>query len=112
MGLLYYKCVEYLFSGRNFTIVTALYDIGRSDWVHWSRGFDIYLQYFEHVLKLDVPMAIFVDTDLKNLIEEKRKDKEKKTKVYFRNFTELELYKHKSCTVRAHSGRCKVSRKQ
>ena len=77
--------------------MTALYDIGRSEWLHWSRGFDLYLQYFESTLKLDVPMAIFVDKSLKNFIEEKRKDKENKTKIYFRDFTELELYKQKSC---------------
>ena len=79
------------------TIVTALYDIGRSDWLHWSRGFDLYLQYFQSVLNLDVSMAIFVDKSLRKFVKEKRKGKEKKTKIYTRSFNELEYYKHKLC---------------
>ena len=79
------------------TIVTALYDIGRADWLHWSRSFDLYLKYFESVLNLDVSMAIFVGDSLSKFVKEKRKGKEKKTKIYNRDFTELELYKHKFC---------------
>ena len=77
------------------TLVTALYDIGRSDWLQWSRTFHEYLQYFESVLQLDVPMIIFVDKSLKQFVKQRRKGNENKTKVYIRNFTELGCYKHK-----------------
>ena len=77
------------------TLVMALYDIRRSEWLEWSRDFQDYLHYFSFVLQLDVPMALFVDKTLQRFVEEKRKGKELKTKIYIRKFTELECYKHK-----------------
>ena len=52
------------------TIVSALFDIERIDGRPWEE----YLKWFDEFLKLKTPMVLFVSEDLKEFIEERRKD--------------------------------------
>ena len=52
------------------TIVSALFDIERVDGRPWEE----YLKWFDEFLKLKTPMVLFVSEDLKEFIEERRKD--------------------------------------
>ena len=54
------------FSGNNaashdFTIVTALYDLGRETWPHFRRKLSTYLTYSIRLLALDVPLVVYID---------------------------------------------------
>ncbi|VDK72193.1 unnamed protein product [Litomosoides sigmodontis] len=44
-----------------FTLVTALLDIGRGDWWEYRRPLEIYYDFLENLLKLKVNLVIFVD---------------------------------------------------
>ena len=52
------------------TIVSALFNIERIDGRPWEE----YLKWFDEFLKLKTPMVLFVSEDLKEFIEERRKD--------------------------------------
>ena len=55
------------------TLVTGLWDIGRDQLTEgWSRTYQHYLDKFENLLKLDVNMIIFGDTDLQRFVEQRR----------------------------------------
>ena len=54
----------------NVTIVSALFNIERIDGRPWEE----YLKWFDEFLKLKTPMVLFVSEDLKEFIEERRKD--------------------------------------
>jgi hypothetical protein len=55
------------------TLVTGLWDIGRDQLTEgWSRTYQHYLDKFEKLLKLDVNMIIFGDTDLQRFVEQRR----------------------------------------
>ena len=52
------------------TLVTGLWDIGRDQLTEgWSRTYQHYLDKFENLLKLDVNMIIFGDTDLQRFVQ-------------------------------------------
>jgi hypothetical protein len=55
------------------TIVTSLYDIGRSKID--GRSWDNYLEWFKKTLSLNAPFVIFVDESLKKFVEDTRGDK-------------------------------------
>ena len=55
------------------TLVTALYDIDRVSRGD-GRSFDEYLSWFSKTLKVKSPMVIFVDTSLREFVEEHRKN--------------------------------------
>lgn len=51
------------------TLVTGLWDIGRSNLQEgWSRGYDYYLSKFEELLKIENNMIIFGDTELESFV--------------------------------------------
>ena len=55
------------------TLVTGLWDIGRDQLTEgWSRTYQHYLDKFESLLKLDVNLIIFGDTDLQRFVEQRR----------------------------------------
>ena len=55
------------------TLVTGLWDIGRDQLTEgWSRTYQHYLDKFENLLKLDVNMIIFGDSDLQRFVELRR----------------------------------------
>ena len=57
---------------NDFVIVSALFNIEREGMD--GRAWSDYLEWFEKTLKLKVPMILFVTPDLKEYIEERRKD--------------------------------------
>ena len=58
---------------NNLTLVTGLWDIGRDQLTEgWSRTYQHYLDKFESLLKLDVNLIIFGDTDLQRFVEQRR----------------------------------------
>jgi protein YibB len=70
-------------SCKNFTIVTALVDVGRGKWDGmYYRPFSWYLNYFEKILlRFDCNMMIFVEEENIPFVEEKRKNFPGKTKI-------------------------------
>jgi len=58
---------------NNLTLVTGLWDIGRDQLAEgWSRTYQHYLDKFESLLKLDVNLIIFGDSDLQRFVEQRR----------------------------------------
>jgi len=57
------------------TLVTGLWDIGRSDLGDFGRSFDHYLEKFEKLLSLDINMIIWVPKELNSFVEKHRKGK-------------------------------------
>jgi hypothetical protein len=54
---------------KNVTFVTGLWDIGRSDLAEgWSRPFSHYLEKFEQLLKIDLPLIIYGEEDLQEFV--------------------------------------------
>jgi hypothetical protein len=54
---------------KNVTFVTGLWDIGRSDLGEgWSRPFSHYLEKFEQLLKIDLPLIIYGEEDLQEFV--------------------------------------------
>ena len=55
------------------TLVTGLWDIGRDQLAEgWSRTYQHYLDKLESLLKLDVNLIIFGDSDLQRFVEQRR----------------------------------------
>jgi hypothetical protein len=49
--------------------VTAYFDIGREQWTKYRRSRDEYLEYFEHLVALPVPLVVFIDTLLLDRVQ-------------------------------------------
>lgn len=49
--------------------VTAYFDFGREHWTEYRRSRDEYLEYFEHLLTLPVPLIVFIDTLLLDRVQ-------------------------------------------
>jgi hypothetical protein len=55
------------------TLVTGLWNIGRSDLtIGWSRGYEHYLNKFEQLLKSDYNLIIFGDSELEKFVSSRR----------------------------------------
>lgn len=67
------------------TIVTALYNLNRTD-----RSWNDYLKWFDKTLKLKCPMFIFTTEDVRNFIEERRK--EIPTEIRIHSIEEIPYY--------------------
>jgi len=68
------------YDGRDITVVTSFFDLGRGDWKvaggknsPFQRSLDHYLQYFAHLAKLKNPMVIFVAPELAQRVLDLRK---------------------------------------
>ncbi|XP_055891017.1 protein HtrL-like isoform X2 [Biomphalaria glabrata] len=79
----------------NFTVVTAMLDIGRGSWQQQSRKYNQYLLYMQRVLRLDVNVVVYVDEKGKPFIEWMRRGREKHTSIVVTSLTELPYYRHK-----------------
>ncbi len=69
---------------KDIGIVTAFFDIGRSDWTsakHLHRPTDVYFERFAHLAKLENEMAIYTSEDLIPRVMELRKGRENRTHV-------------------------------
>ena len=65
----------------NFTLVTAMLDIGRGAWSDQARPYNTYLLYMQRVLRLDVSMVVYIDKKGKPFVEWMRRGREKRTKI-------------------------------
>lgn len=77
------------------TLVTALYNIGRDKLTgkNSRRSFSKYLDWFKHLLHINVPMVIFIPNELNSYISEHRLS-QYPTTVINREFTDLSAYSY------------------
>ena len=74
-------------------MVTALYDLGRSQWSSFRRSFDVYLSNAIYVLSLDVPIVAFVEPKIVPFIQHFRKTKRHITRIIVSDLRDLEFSK-------------------
>lgn len=68
---------------KTFTIVTALFDIGRSAWNDiYRRDTRLYMYYLSFILRLDCNICIFVEEKFVDFVRECRAGMESRTKIY------------------------------
>ncbi|XP_012940111.1 protein HtrL [Aplysia californica] len=79
----------------NFTVVTAMLDIGRGSWSNQRRSYNEYLLFMQRVLRLDVSMVVFVDPPGKPFIDWMRRGRENRTKIIITHIKELPYYKYR-----------------
>ena len=77
----------------NFTVVTAMLDIGRGSWGSQRRSYNTYLLYMQRVLRLDVNMMVFVDARARPFIDWMRRGRENRTFVVQLDFNSLPYYR-------------------
>lgn len=80
----------------NPLIITALYDIGRSDWKDFAMSYDTYLHWMQNTLNLNCQMVIFTQSKFESRVREMRSkiDPESKITTYIINDIEdLEAFK-------------------
>ncbi|XP_059177402.1 protein HtrL-like [Physella acuta] len=77
----------------NFTVVSALIDIGRGNWTRFTRSYDDYLKFFHQILGLKVNLVLFVDRKAKAVAEEKRKGMEDRTRIIETTLQDIPYYK-------------------
>ena len=73
-----------------FTVVTALFDLGRGQWKNFRRPLELYLNYSRQLLSLEIPIVAYVQPEIADRIWEMRRGKEHLTDVvvsvgYFTN---------------------------
>ena len=77
-------------------IITALYDIGRSDWKDFSMSYDTYLAWMENTLALNCEMVIFIQPKFEErvrLMRSKIDPDNILTKYVINEIEDLEAYK-------------------
>lgn len=78
-------------SETSATIVTALYDLNREDWVGFKRPFQQYKDWMKGMLAFDSPMVIFVDPKDVEFVKECRINKLAITDIIPIPFSELDV---------------------
>ena len=78
------------FNIPSFTVVTALFDLGRGQWKNFRRPLELYLNYSRQLLALEIPIVAYVQPEIEDRIWEMRRGKEHLTDVvvsvgYFAN---------------------------
>ena len=73
---------------NDFTLVTGLWDIKRSDLSDFGRSFDHYLKYFDALLKLDFNFCIYIPENLVSYVKARRS--EHNTKIIVQNLKDFE----------------------
>ena len=81
----------------NFTVVTAMVDIGREQWSNPEQrvSYNTYLLFMQRVLRLDVNMVIFVDAKARPFVDWMRRGRQSRTHVVEKNFKDLPYYAHR-----------------
>ena len=72
-----------------YTIVTALYDLGRSGWKGFERPFEAYKEWLKYTLSIDSPMVIYVDEKDVEFVKMHREKYADKTRIIAKSFNEL-----------------------
>lgn len=77
-----------------YTIVTAFFDIGRSQWTdRFSRSNEKYLAHGKVLCSLDVDMVIWTESKFQQAIEEYRSAFKNRTKIITTSLHDLPMYK-------------------
>ncbi|XP_059168872.1 protein HtrL-like [Physella acuta] len=79
----------------NFTVVTAMLDIGRGTWTSQVRPYNIYLLYMQRLLRMDVNIVVYVDVKARPFIEWMRRGREGRTRVVLVRLEELPYYRYR-----------------
>ncbi|GFN93012.1 protein htrl-like [Plakobranchus ocellatus] len=79
----------------NFTVVTALVDIGRGSWGRQERGYSQYLLYMQRMLRLDVNMVIFVGAKGRPFIDWMRRGRGTRTYVVETSIQDLPYFRYR-----------------
>lgn len=81
---------------KTFTIVTAFFDINRSNWddIH-KRDTQLYMYYFSFILNMDVNMCIYTEEKFVDFINHCRTGFADKTKIIITSLDQLCMYKYK-----------------
>ncbi|XP_070187486.1 protein HtrL-like [Littorina saxatilis] len=79
----------------NFTVVTALLDIGRGHWGKDSRGLNEYLLYMQRVLRLDVNMVIYVAVKGRPMVQWMRRGRENRTRIIDAKVEDVPYFKYR-----------------
>jgi len=66
---------------KDVTVVTALYDLKRSNWKGFERPFEQYKEWMKNILSYATPMVIYVDPEDVEFIEMMRVGKETLTQI-------------------------------
>ena len=77
----------------NFTIVTALFDIGRGSWPHFRRRFEVHLANSIQLLSMDVPLVAFIDARSEPFVRYFRGNRDHITDIHVVDLTDLDYYK-------------------
>ena len=75
----------------SFTIVTSLVNINRENWPHYQRRWSEYKQYMQNILRMNVPMCIFVEEETVAFVQECRKNYPR-TKINIISIQDYRLY--------------------
>lgn len=76
----------------NFTIVTGIWDIGRSDIEEFTRPFSNYLDCFSNLLELDFNFCIYIPSKLIPFVQERRDFDS--TRIMVRELSDIKEFKH------------------
>jgi protein YibB len=75
----------------SFTLVTALININRENWKNFDRKWEQYLTYMSNILKMDVPMCIYIEENLLEFVSNHRKNFEQ-TKIVLIKIDDYKIY--------------------
>lgn len=78
------------------TIVTALYNIGRDKWEHFTSSYGGYLHWMERLLSVDCNIVIYIPGEFEDRVKELRRKYDRelaKTIIVIQELHELEAYK-------------------
>ena len=67
-------------------------DIGRSNWKLFQRSNEVYLDYAERLLRLNLPLVIFVENKFVDFVNNRRKGKERITRVVETSLKDFEYH--------------------
>ncbi|GFO26289.1 protein htrl-like [Plakobranchus ocellatus] len=77
----------------NFTVVTALLDIGRGKWAEQTRSYNTYLLYMQRNLRLDVNMLVYMGSEGQPFVQWMRRGRENRTRIVDTALKDLPYYK-------------------
>lgn len=97
MSSLIYQTGDSKSSKKSFTIVTALFDIGRGEWNDiYKRDIKLYMYYLSFILNLDCNICIFVEEKFVEFVRNCRRGLENKTVIYTSDISSLVMNKYKN----------------
>ncbi|CAD5223228.1 unnamed protein product [Bursaphelenchus xylophilus] len=76
-------------------IVTALFDIGRGDWIQFTRPFDLYLESLNHLIRMPNPIVIFGDEKVAQYIKIYPEEIQRRIQMVTMRLKDLPFYGHR-----------------